>query len=276
MLRITRRLLKMGDCPIALNLTSIKNEINSESEKFGRNVKLIAVSKTKTEEDIIKAYEAGHRDFGENYPNELKTKAASETIKENCPDIKWHFIGSIQKKSLNNVLKSHGLNGIETVTSLDLVKLIEKRRTEPLQIMLQINTSKEEQKGGYINDEDVIETVNYIIGSCKYVHFEGLMTIGSAENSKMAAETGEPNPDFSSLVKLKETVSKNCDVPISNIQLSMGMSTGLGLFSIVQKFKLQLKLLDSKSDSDYLQAIKQGANVIRVGSKIFGAREYKK
>ena len=46
------------------------------------------MSKTKTEEDIIKAYEAGHRDFGENYPNELKTKAASETIKENCPDIK--------------------------------------------------------------------------------------------------------------------------------------------------------------------------------------------
>ena len=187
---------------------------------------------------------------------------------------RWHFIGSIQKKSLNNVLKSNGLNGIETVTSLDLVKLIEKRRTEPLKIMLQINTSKEEQKGGYINDEDVIETVNYIINSCKYVHFEGLMTIGSAENSKMAAETGEPNPDFSSLVKLKETVSENCDVPISDIQLSMGMSTGI--FSIFQKFKLQMKLLDSKSYSDYLQAIKQGANVIRVGSKIFGAREYKK
>ena len=92
----------------------------------------------KPEEDIIEAYEAGQRDFGENYPNELKSKAASDKIAELCPDIRWHFIGTIQKKSLNHILKADKLTGIQTVTSTEVIDMIEKRLNNEVNIMLQV------------------------------------------------------------------------------------------------------------------------------------------
>ena len=92
----------------------------------------------KPEEDIIEAYEAGQRDFGENYPNELKSKAASPKIAELCPDIRWHFIGTIQKKSLNHILKADKLTGIQTVTSTEVIDMIEKRLNNEVNIMLQV------------------------------------------------------------------------------------------------------------------------------------------
>jgi len=237
---------------IAERLTNLNSEIEKEAEKASRSVRLIAVSKTKPEEDIIEAYEAGQRDFGENYPNELKAKSASAKIAELCPEIRWHFIGTIQKKSLNHILKADKLTGIQTVTSIEVIDMIEKRLNNEVNIMLQVNTSNEEQKGGFRSEEDLISAVNHLLTSCKYCKFEGLMTIGSAENSKMAAETGGPNPDFTRLCELKKIVAEKCSVPETEIVLSMGMST------------------------DYLRAIEQGANVVRVGSKIFGARDYAK
>ena len=92
----------------------------------------------KPEEDIIEAYGAGQRDFGENYPNELKAKAASAKIAELCPDIRWHFIGTIQKKSLNHILKADKLTGIQTVTSAEVIDMIEKRLNNEVNIMLQV------------------------------------------------------------------------------------------------------------------------------------------
>ena len=92
----------------------------------------------KPEEDIIEAYEAGQRDFGENYPNELKAKAASAKIAELCPEIRWHFIGTIQKKSLNHILKADKLTGIQTVTSIEVIDMIEKRLSNEANIMLQV------------------------------------------------------------------------------------------------------------------------------------------
>ena len=130
--------------------------------------------------------------------------------------------------------------------------MIEKRLSSTVEIMLQVNTSKEEQKGGFIEEDEVIEAVHYINKTCKMVQFGGLMTIGSAENSKKAAETGEDNPDFTCLSELQKAVAEKCEISRELIPLSMGMST------------------------DYVQAIRQGADVVRVGSKIFGARDYSK
>ena len=77
-------------------------------------------------------------------------------------------------------------------------------------VTFQVNTSNEEQKGGFRSEEDLISAVNHLINDCKYCKFEGLMTIGSAENSKMAAETGGPNPDFTRLCELKKIVADKC------------------------------------------------------------------
>ena len=107
----------------------------------------------KPEEDIIEAYEAGQRDFGENYPNELKTKAASAKIAELCPDIRWHFIGTIQKKSLNHILKADKLTGIQTVTSAEVIDMIEKRLNNEVNIMLQV---------GFRIEKFILEIINFI------------------------------------------------------------------------------------------------------------------
>ena len=94
-------------------------------------------------------------------------------------------------------------------------KIIESLLLKGLQhslktVIFQVNTSNEEQKGGFRSEEDLISAVNHLINDCKYCKFEGLMTIGSAENSKTAAETGDPNPDFTRLCELKKIVADKC------------------------------------------------------------------
>ena len=190
---------------IAERLGQLKSEIPK--------TKLIAVSKTKPVEDLVEAYQAGQRDFGENYPNELKQKAADAKLLELCPDLRWHFIGTLQKKSLNHVLKSEKLVSIQTITSIDMIDQIDKRLQAPLNVMLQINTSREEQKGGFLEDHDVIKAIEHI-GTKNFVKFQGLMTIGAAENSKLSAETGQDNPDFTRLVELKQVVSERCNIEV--------------------------------------------------------------
>ena len=93
------------------------------------------MSKTKPDSDIVEAYDAGQRDFGENYANELKQKSAS--LLEKCPEIRWHFIGTIQKKNLNSILKAPKLTGIQTIVSKDMLEMIEKRLNSDLNVMLQ-------------------------------------------------------------------------------------------------------------------------------------------
>ena len=121
---------------IQKRLNFIKNEIEEHCAKVSveRIPRLIAVSKTKTEEDIVAAYDAGQRDFGENYANELKLKSVA--LFEQCPEIRWHFIGTVQKKQLNAILKSKNLVEIETVGSFKLIEMIEKRLSEGSSIRL--------------------------------------------------------------------------------------------------------------------------------------------
>lgn len=112
--------------------------------------RLIAVSKIKPASLIVKAYEAGQRDFGENYVNELADKASDPVILEKCKDIKWHFIGHLQTNKINKLLGSPRLFMVQTVHSEKLAdnlnKQWEKMRKdeEKLQVMVQINTSGED------------------------------------------------------------------------------------------------------------------------------------
>merc|ERR1711957_1155954 len=156
----------------------IKNEIQDHCLKVNREKipLLIAVSKTKTEEDIIEAYNAGQRHFGENYAKELKGKSAA--LSEHCPDIRWHFIGTIQKKQLNQILKSNNLVEIQTIGSFAVLEMIHKRISSDLEVMLQINTSGEEGKGGFVELEEVMKSVQFIRDESKFLKFTGLMTIG--------------------------------------------------------------------------------------------------
>jgi len=201
---------------------------------------LVAVSKTKPLELLKKAYDNHQRVFGENYAQELISKA-----QDMPPDVEWHFIGTLQSNKANSLVKSVVPNSssltIETVASLKLANKLnnamEAFEDRKLEIFVQVNTSGEESKGG-VFPEDALALCQEITNSCTRLHLKGLMTIGAIGDLTC----------FNVLVKCRDEVALALDR--SDLCLSMGMS------------------------GDFEEAIACGATHVRVGSTIFGAREY--
>ncbi|XP_026055915.1 pyridoxal phosphate homeostasis protein-like [Carassius auratus] len=214
--------------------------------------RLVAVSKTKPPEMVVEAYKHGQRNFGENYVNELVEKASHPLVVSSCPEIKWHFIGHLQKNNVNKLLGVPNLYMVETIDSVKLAERVnsswQKMRaanTQRLKIMVQINTSGEQSKHGLPPDETV-NLVKHIVSQCPALDFAGLMTIG-----RYGYDLSEgPNPDFQMLVERREEVCESLQIPVEQVELSMGMST------------------------DFEHAIEVGSTNVRVGSTIFGTREY--
>ncbi|KAF7663925.1 hypothetical protein LDENG_00194580 [Lucifuga dentata] len=214
--------------------------------------RLVAVSKTKPPEMVVEAYRQGQRNFGENYVNELVDKASDLLILESCPEIKWHFIGHLQKNNVNKLLGVPNLFLVETVDSVKLADKVNSSwqrlrgaSTQRLKIMVQINTSGEQSKHGLPPEETVI-TVKHILSHCSALQFSGLMTIGRYGYDLSLG----PNPDFQMLLSRRQEVCDSLKLPVEEVELSMGMST------------------------DFEHAIEVGATNVRVGSIIFGNREY--
>jgi pyridoxal phosphate enzyme (YggS family) len=164
----------------------------------------VAVSKTKPLAAIAAAYAAGQRCFGENYVQELVEKANDPASPH---DIQWHFIGTLQSNKAKIVAAVPNLAMIETVTSMKLAKLLEKAvagsdRATPLAVMVQLNTSGEENKGG-VEPDQCSGVVSAILKECPHLKFAGLMTIGQYGRVTAA---GEVNPDFALLVKSRDEV----------------------------------------------------------------------
>uniref|UniRef100_A0A671RW48 Pyridoxal phosphate homeostasis protein n=2 Tax=Sinocyclocheilus anshuiensis TaxID=1608454 RepID=A0A671RW48_9TELE len=214
--------------------------------------RLVAVSKTKPPEMVVEAYKHGQRNFGENYVNELVEKASHPLVESSCPEIKWHFIGHLQKNNVNKLLGVPNLYMVETIDSMKLAEKVngswQKMRaanTQQLKIMVQINTSGEESKHG-LPPEETVNVVKHIVSQCSSLDFAGVMTIG-----RYGYDLSEgPNPDFQMLLKRREEVCESLKIPVEQVELSMGMST------------------------DFEHAIEVGSTNIRVGSTIFGTREY--
>lgn len=205
--------------------------------------RLVAVSKYKPQEDIQTLYDAGQRHFGENYVQELVEKAQALP-----KDICWHFIGSLQSNKCKVLAPIPNLYAIETLDSESKANKLNNARAGTnalLNIFIQVNSSKEEQKSGIIDLKDVIALAKHIEANCPNLRLMGLMTIGSIESSK---SEGTENEDFKVLVDFRDQLSKEIG---RDLELSMGMS------------------------SDYMEAINQGSTNVRVGSSIFGARKLK-
>jgi len=212
--------------------------------------RLVAVSKTKPKEMIIEAYNAGHRHFGENYIQEIEEKSGDQEMLEKCPEIKWHFIGNCQTNKAGKLMKCPNLSIIETVTSTKLASKLNSQvgKNSQIGVFVQVNTSGEANKNG-LEPSEVVETVKFILEKCPNLKFSGLMTIGNLGNSLSASNTGE-NPDFSTLSQIRKEVSEATNISEDEMELSMGMS------------------------NDFEEAIKMGSTNVRVGSSIFGARNY--
>lgn len=222
------------------NLKNIRDEMNAACERSNRNlddITLIAVSKTKPNELIMEAYESGVRDFGENKVQELLRK------KEELPDdIRWHMIGHLQTNKVRQLLGNTVLiHSIDSIRLADTIDTEARKKGIHVDGLLEINIAKEASKYGFIEEE--LEEILPIFARYKNLHIKGLMTIApSVENSE------ENRKNFKKLKKMSvDIIDKNYD----NVEvefLSMGMS------------------------GDYIVALEEGANLLRVGTGIFGKR----
>lgn len=198
------------------------------------DVTLVAVSKTKPNSMIMEAYEAGQRVFGENKVQDLAAKA------EALPrDIQWHMIGHLQSNKVKYIAPFVSL--IHGIDSLKLLKEVNKRAAQNNRVidcLLQIHIAQEDTKFGL--DESEAQDVFIAAQELKNIRITGLM--GMATNTSDEAQVRK---EFSRLKELAQQLgTADCQLPI----VSMGMS------------------------GDYLLAIQEGSNMIRVGSAIFGAR----
>ena len=223
------------------NLEKIETEINKAAEQspYGQSVKLVAVSKTKPVEDIMEAYEAGIRDFGENKVQELVEKYDALP-----KDIRWHLIGHLQRNKVKYIIGKTYL--IHSVDSLRLAKEIEKEAAKKdvnVDILIQVNISGEESKFG-IPKEDA-KGLAEEISKMPHINIKGLMTI--APECEDAEDTREV---FAALRKLSIDIAPFNKDNNFNCELSMGMS------------------------GDHKVAISEGATYVRIGSSIFGKRNY--
>ena len=227
---------------LASNLQEVERKIMEACDKAGRareEITLIAVSKTKPVPMLQEIYNLGVRDFGENKVQELTDKEPQLPT-----DLRWHMIGHLQRNKVKQVIDKAVL--IHSVDSVRLAKAIEAEAAKKdiiVQILLEVNVAEEDSKFGLKLDE-VIPAVEEI-ATMPHVRIKGLMTIAPfVENPE------ENRTVFAQLQKLSVDIAeKNIDNVSVDI-LSMGMT------------------------NDYQVAIEEGATMIRVGTGIFGEREY--
>lgn len=206
------------------------NKINKELQSA--QVSLIAVSKTKSDEDIMTLYDLGHRDFGENYVQELVEKESSLP-----KDIRWHFIGHLQSNKVKYMAPFvHLIHGVD---SEKLVKEIDKQGKKlgkKIGCLLQMHIAQEETKFGFSEEE--LSQLNMSL--YENVTVQGLMGMASfTKNETLVMQ------EFKNLHQVFEKMQAEDDA----VQiLSMGMS------------------------ADYPTAIQQGSNMVRIGSLLFGER----
>lgn len=224
------------------NLAVVKQNIEEACRKVNRNpdeVTLIAVSKTKPLSDIEEAIACGMCEFGENKVQELTNKMDQITT-----PVHWHLIGHLQTNKVKYVVDKGLL--IHSVDSIKLAKEIQKeaeKRQVHCNILLEVNVAGEESKFGFSYDE-VVDAVKEI-ALLSNVHIQGLMTIAPF------VENPEENRNFfANLHKLSLDI-KSINIDNVNMSvLSMGMT------------------------NDYMVAIEEGATMVRVGTGIFGTRNY--
>lgn len=245
------KIMAEGVVDIANNLKLVRQAISettaARSSVIARNEpRLVAVSKRKSVLMIKRAYDEGQRHFGESYVKELLTKAKDVELQKLCPDIKWHFVGHLQKNKISQLLYCPQLFMVETISSYVIADSYQRKLKEgfEIDILIQVNTSKEENKGG-IEPEQCANFAAHIRDQCKKLKLKGLMTIGrNGHDFSMG-----PNPDFDCLVECGKKVSERLQIPESELELSMGMS------------------------ADFKEAIIAGSTNVRIGSTIFGPRE---
>ena len=215
---------------------SVKNQISIINDEVKDKAELVVVSKTRSLEQIIEAYDQGHKKFGENRVQEIVEKY------NNLPkDIEWHMIGHLQKNKVKHISKFISL--IHSLDRLSLAKEIDKnarKDNRSINCLIQIKISKDETKYG-LNPKELDSFYNEV-KTFKNINILGLMGMATFTDDKELI-----NDEFKEMEKL---------------------------FKKMKAIDSNFKILSIGMSDDYLLAIQNGSNMIRVGSKIFGKRNY--
>ena len=232
------RTMTMKSALIQENFRHVQQRIDTTARRFSRNmseIQLLAVSKTRTAQEIIAAYQAGQSAFGENYVAEAIEKI--ETLSDY--PLEWHYIGAIQSNK-TRLIATH-FTWVHTLASLKHAKRLNEQRPAelpPLNICIQVNISHEQSKGGVI-ENDVLPLAREIV-QLRKLKLRGLMALPAP-----SSDFEKQRKNFSILRKLKEKLQSE---GIELDTLSMGMS------------------------ADMEAAIAEGATIVRIGTAIFGPR----
>ena len=215
-------------------LSNVERACN-RAKRDPKKIKILGVCKNQSSEKLIEAYDCGLRYFGEN-----KTQEAEEhQAKLDGRDIKWHFIGKLQKNKINRVLKSFDF--IESVDSVKSLEHIHKRVDEEIETFIEINIGEEKNKSGFTID-GLKKALNYI-SMLNRVKIVGLMTIPPFDEDPEIMR-----PYFRKMSELKDEIN------------------GLGLDNF------DIKDLSMGMSNDYEVALEEGATIIRIGTALFGRR----
>ena len=218
---------------------SIKQRVQKLLSELPDDVELVAAAKARQPEEILEAIEAGVKIIGENYVQEAER--AYEVVGNKA---KWHFIGHLQRNKAKKAVKI--FDTIETVDSVEIAEELDKRCAQigkTMPVLIEINSGREKQKSGVLpeNAEQLIKE----IASFKNIKVMGLMTMGPRFGNPE-----EARPYFVETRKIFEKIKK---LELPNVEmkyLSMGMT------------------------NSYQIALEEGANIVRIGTKIFGERNY--
>jgi len=223
---------------------SIASEIVKLHSELPSTVKLVAVSKFHPASAVMEAYNAGQRVFGENRPQELFAKA-----KELPADIEWHFIGHLQTNKLKMVLPFASI--VESVDSLHLLEAIDRwgrDNSKVVDVLLEYHVAAEETKQGF--DADEIRSILFSPEPFANIRFRGLMGMATLTSDEHVIEA-----DFGRIVSLFDELSARIgDSP---------------------KLTVDFNLRSFGMTHDYGIAVRMGANIVRIGTLIFGARPAK-
>ena len=220
---------------------SIKNNISIFKQEIeSKNCKLIAVSKTHPTEQVLEAYHAGQRIFGENKVQEMMAKWGSLP-----KDIEWHLIGHLQTNKVKHIVSF-----VSLIHSVDSQKLLEeinkqaKKINRKINCLLQVHIAKEETKFGFSEEELMTLLDSGVLSTLDFITIQGLMGMAS-----LTTDTNQVRNEFNYLKNLFGKVKEKIKPAAEIKELSMGMS------------------------SDYKVAIEEGSTMVRIGTAIFGHRD---
>ena len=226
------------------NIQSIKRNIEDIRQKCNikEEVNLMAVTKTVDVDKVLEAIDAGITDIGENKPQELARKY--EVIGDK---VRYHLIGTLQTNKVKYIIdKAYMIHSLDRIALCEEIQKRAEKIDKVVNCLVQVNISKEESKHG-LEEEEVIDFVKEVSSNYKNIHIKGLMTM-----APFIDDEAEIRKVFKGLKDLSLEIS---DLNLPNVKmdtLSMGMS------------------------HDYKIAIEEGATIIRVGTSIFGERNYNK